>query len=82
MKKISLEVGENYTDKELHDMIAEADKSGDGQITFDEFFRVMRKKCNDPLGEFDSDDYWKFKLISNKKVGLKEFNVFPGQLNN
>ena len=40
-------------------MLNEADRSGDGQITFDEFFRVMRKKCNDPMGEFDSDeDIW------------------------
>ncbi len=37
-------------------MINEADKNGDGQITFEEFFRVMRKKCNDPMNEFDSDD--------------------------
>ena len=48
-------MGENFSDKELHEMIAEADRSGDGQITFDEFFRVMRKKCNDPMNEFDSD---------------------------
>jgi len=44
------------SDAELHDMIAEADKSGDGQITFQEFFRVQKKNCNDPLNEFDSDD--------------------------
>jgi Ca2+-binding EF-hand superfamily protein len=37
-------------------MIAEADRDGDGHVTFDEFFRVMSKKCNDPLNEFDSDE--------------------------
>ena len=37
-------------------MIKEADKSGDGSITFEEFFKVMKKKCNDPMNEFDSDD--------------------------
>lgn len=57
LKKVAADVGENFTDEELHQMIDEADKSGDGQISFEEFFRVMRKKCNDPLGEFDSDDY-------------------------
>ena len=37
-------------------MIAEADKTGDGKITFDEFFKVMKKNSNDPMAEFDSDD--------------------------
>ena len=37
-------------------MIAEADRTGDGLITLDDFYRVMRKKCDDPLGEFDSDE--------------------------
>ena len=37
-------------------MIAEADKTGDGKITFDEFFKVMKKNCNDPMNEFDSDE--------------------------
>lgn len=56
MKKISHEIGENLSDDELHDMIAEADRAGDGLITFDDFYRVMRKKNDDPLGEFDSDE--------------------------
>jgi centrin-1 len=56
LKKVALDVGENFSDKELHEMLNEADRSGDGQITFDEFFRVMRKKCNDPMAEFDSDE--------------------------
>ena len=37
-------------------MIAEADRSGDGLITFEDFFRVMKKKADDPLGDFDSDE--------------------------
>lgn len=37
-------------------MIAEADKTGDGNITFEEFFKVMKKSCNDPMNEFDSDE--------------------------
>ena len=43
------------TDEELHEIITEADRTGDGLITFEDFFRVMKKKCDDPLGEFDSD---------------------------
>ena len=56
LKKISGEVGEDFCDKELHDMIAEADRNGNGGVTFEEFFKVMKKKCNDPMGEFDSDN--------------------------
>ena len=37
-------------------MINEASKGGDGHVTFEDFFKVMRKKCNDPLNEFDSDE--------------------------
>ena len=48
--------GETMTDEELHEMIAEADRTGDGKINFDEFFRVMKKNCNDPMNEFDSDE--------------------------
>ena len=56
LKKISQEVGENLTDDELSDMISEADKSGDGLITFEDFYRVMKKNFDDPLGEFDSEE--------------------------
>ena len=49
-------MGENLSDTELHEMIAEANKKHDGKVDFQEFFRVMSKNCNDPLNEFDSDD--------------------------
>ena len=55
LKKICQEVGEDFTDKELHAMISEADSSGEGSVQFGEFFKIMKKKCNDPLNEFDSD---------------------------
>ena len=48
--------GELLGDSELQEMIAEADKTGDGKITFDEFYKVMKKNCNDPMNEFDSDE--------------------------
>ncbi len=56
LRKIAFEVGESLSDDELHEMIAEADRSGDGLITFEDFYRVMKKRHDDPLGEFDSDD--------------------------
>ena len=46
LKKVCQEVGEDYTDKELHAMINEADSSGDHSVQFNEFFRIMKKKSN------------------------------------
>ena len=37
-------------------MIDEADRDGDGLINTDEFYRVMRKRGDNPLDDFDSDD--------------------------
>ncbi len=31
-------------------------------IDFNEFYKVMKKKCNDPLGEFDSDSDDDYRL--------------------
>ena len=56
LKKIAADVGESLNDDELHEMIGEADRTGDGLITFEDFYRVMKKRNDDPLGEFDSDE--------------------------
>ncbi|OMJ92862.1 hypothetical protein SteCoe_4315 [Stentor coeruleus] len=56
LKKIALELGEGLTDDELHEMVEEADRDGDGLIKFDDFYRVMRKKGNNPLDDLDSDN--------------------------
>ena len=56
LRKIAAEVGESISDDELHEMIGEADRTGDGLITFEDFYRVMKKRHDDPLGEFDSND--------------------------
>ena len=37
-------------------MIDEADRDGDGLINEDEFFRVMKKRGDNPLDVLDSDD--------------------------
>jgi len=55
LKKVCESVGENFTDEELNLMIAEAETTKGAGIDFKDFFRVMKKKSNDPLGEFDSD---------------------------
>jgi Ca2+-binding EF-hand superfamily protein len=38
------------------DMIAEADRDGDGAVTADDFYRVMRKRPGNALDDIDSDD--------------------------
>ena len=55
LKKVALELGEGLGDQELQEMIEEADRDGDGLLSFDEFYRVMRKR-GDPLDDLDSDD--------------------------
>jgi len=56
LKRVATELGENLTDEELQEMIDEADRDGDGVINDEEFFRVMRKRGNNPLDDIDSDD--------------------------
>jgi centrin-1 len=56
LKRIAQELGESLTDEELQEMIEEADRDGDGLINPEEFYRVMRKRGNNPLDDWDSDD--------------------------
>ena len=44
------------TDEEMREMIEEADRDGDGMINAEEFFRVMKKRSDNPLDDLDSDD--------------------------
>ena len=73
LRKIALEVGEQLSDEEIKEMIKEADRSShqEGLIDFDDFYRVMKKKCDDPLGEFDSDeDEEGVYTVKNQKIGI------------
>lgn len=45
LKRVAKELGENLTDEELQEMIEEADRDGDGEISQEEFLRVMKKTC-------------------------------------
>jgi centrin-1 len=41
LRKVAKELGENMTDAELEEMIAEADSDGDGSVTLEDFIKVM-----------------------------------------
>ena len=56
LKRVAKELGENMTDEELQEMIDEADRDGDGMINEDEFFRVMKKRGENPLDDLSSSD--------------------------
>jgi centrin-1 len=43
LKRVAKELGENITDEELQEMIDEADRDGDGEVSEEEFFRIMKK---------------------------------------
>merc|ERR1712205_146082 len=55
LARVAEELGENIDDEELHDMINQADRDGDGEINIDEFYRIMKKKGNF-LEDLSSDD--------------------------
>ena len=56
LKKIAHEIGENLTDEELKEIMEEADRDGDGYIGFDDFYRIMKKRGDDPLEDWSSDE--------------------------
>ena len=43
LKRVAKELGENMTDEELQEMIDEADRDGDGEVSEEEFIRIMKK---------------------------------------
>ncbi|KAL3816380.1 hypothetical protein ACHAXA_008350 [Cyclostephanos tholiformis] len=43
LKRVAVELGENITDEELQEMIDEADRDGDGEVSQEEFIRIMEK---------------------------------------
>lgn len=45
LKQVAAELGETIDDQEIQEMIAEADRDGDGGVDREEFFRIMRKTC-------------------------------------
>jgi hypothetical protein len=43
LKRVAKDLGENMTDEELQEMIDEADRDGDGEVSEEEFIRIMKK---------------------------------------
>ena len=43
LRRVAKELGENMTDEEIQEMIEEADRDGDNEISEEEFFRIMKK---------------------------------------
>merc|ERR1711902_129037 len=43
LKRVANELGESLADEELKEMIEEADRDGDGEVSQDEFLRIMKK---------------------------------------
>ncbi|KAI4299321.1 hypothetical protein L6164_032790 [Bauhinia variegata] len=45
IKSIARELGEHFDDREIREMIDEADGDGDGEVNEDEFIRIMKNTC-------------------------------------
>ena len=43
LKRVAKELGENMTEEELTEMVEEADRNGDGEVTEEDFIRIMKK---------------------------------------
>lgn len=43
LKRVAMELGEIISDEELQEMIDEADRDGDGEVSQEEFIRIMEK---------------------------------------
>lgn len=56
LKKIAQEIGESLSDEELKEILEEADRDNDGYIGFEDFYRIMKKRGDDPLEDWSSDE--------------------------
>jgi len=56
LKRVARELGENMSDDELQSMLEHADKSKTGTVTFDDFYRLMKKKTSNKLDDLLGDD--------------------------
>ncbi|KAJ8764401.1 hypothetical protein K2173_006141 [Erythroxylum novogranatense] len=43
IKRTAKELGENFTDREIEEMVEEADRDRDGEVNLEEFMKMMRK---------------------------------------
>ena len=43
LKQVLAKIGQNYTQRQIEDMIATVDKDGDGKLGFEEFKKLMTR---------------------------------------
>ena len=56
-QKICKELGENMSNEQMHSMFDHADAGGKGFVSFDDFYKLMKKKSpNKTLDMIDDDD--------------------------
>ena len=60
-------IGQNPTDKQIEDMIAEVDEDNNGYCEYDEFLLLMSKKINE--GQMDEEMMEAFKTFDNNAKG-------------
>ena len=70
LKRVAKELGENMTEEELQDMIDQADRDGDGEINPDEFYRIMKKRGDNPLDDLLDAILWSEKTRPARPDGL------------
>ena len=65
-------IGQNPTDKEIEEMIAEVDDDNNGYCEYDEFLLLMSKKINE--GQMDEEMMEAFKTFDNTGKGWISIN--------
>ena len=73
-------LGQNPTEAELSDLIAEIDQDGNGEIDFDEFVKLMSKKMKD--SDIQEKSLEAFKIFDRKNKGLIHVNEIRNILQN
>ena len=56
LKRIAKELGEHLNDEELQSMLNHADKTGNGGVSMDDFYRLMKKQQGNKLDDLLGDD--------------------------
>lgn len=73
-------LGQNPTEAELADLIAEIDQDGNGEIDFDEFLVLMSKKMKD--SDIQDKSLEAFKIFDRKNKGVIHINEIKNILQN
>ena len=55
-KKVAKDLGENMSDDQMHSMFDHADQGGKGYVSFDDFYRLMKKKSKPAIDDLLGDD--------------------------